>query len=849
MKLKLYTAIIGLLLIINTANAQLIINEYSCANVSTIAAGGNYDDWIELYNKGTTTINLSGYGLSDSKTNLAQFKFASGTVLPGDFVLVFANGKNQPNAGGFYYASFKLTQTKPETIVLTDDTGLIIDSITTNPTQVNHSRGRNATTGNNWALYTNPTPNANNGVAVNNYAATPVFNAVAGYYASAQTITITSATAGAIIYYTLDGTQPNTNSNVYTSPIAINTTTVLRSIATNTGQPASFVQSATYFINVTHTLATVSIYSGAVDSLINNLDPNAFFSNYETSMEYFDVAGVLKASATGITNKHGNDSWAYAQRAVDFIAQDQLGYNYALNTKLFNEKNRKSFQRIILKPAANDNYPFEPGSAHIRDAYVHTLSQKGKLHLDERTWEPCVLYVNGKYWGVYEIREKVDDADFIAYYYNQPQKDVQFIKTWGTTYTAYGGNQAITDWDNLVAFINNNDMSIDANYTKVDTTLNVKSLADYFILNSYIVTTDWLNWNTAWWRGNNYAKGKKKWRYALWDMDATFGHYINYTGVPSTTPDADPCNAENLPDPGAQGHTTIMQKLLVNPTFAQYYKTRYIDLTNSIFTCTYMTFLLDSMINVIRPEMPNQIARWGGTMSEWENNVTALRTFINTRCTAVETGLKSCYALTGPYQLCLKTEPANSGNIGLNSATISQFNYTGTYYGGVNNLLRAQPSTNYVFDHWSIDNNDTLKSDTLSANVSLSMHSNSCVTAHFKYITPVDTTVIVPIVATPPVVIIGETKFGMPNVFSPNGDGKNDDFKPTIATNVEVSNQELLIYNKWGKNIAKTTDLTTGWNGKNGNNDAPDGTYYWIVKYNNSKGERTIEKGFVTLIK
>ena len=127
----------------------------------------------------------------------------------------------------------------------------------------------------------------------------------------------------------------------------------------------------------------------------------------------------FRTEGDGYTNKHGNDSWAYAQRGIDFITRDKLGYNYALKHQIFARTPRDRFQRVILKAAANDNYPFctigpgVNGSAHIRDAYCHTLSQDGHLALDERTYEPCVLYANGQYWGVYELREKVDDADFI----------------------------------------------------------------------------------------------------------------------------------------------------------------------------------------------------------------------------------------------------------------------------------------------------------------------------------------------------------------------------------------------------------------------------------------------------
>ena len=72
----------------------------------------------------------------------------------------------------------------------------------------------------------------------------------------------------------------------------------------------------------------------------------------------------------------------------------------------------------------------------------------------------------------------------------------------------------------------------------------------YFILNSFVVCADWLNWNTAWWKGNHPDGSAKRWRYALWDQDNTFGHGANYSGLPDTGAGADPCNPEDLGDPG-----------------------------------------------------------------------------------------------------------------------------------------------------------------------------------------------------------------------------------------------------------------------------------------------------------
>ena len=354
------------------------------------------------------------------------------------------------------------------------------------------------------------------------------------------------------------------------------------------------------------------------------------------------------------------------------------------------------------------------------------------MHVDGRTWAPAVLYVNGAYWGVYDVREKVDDKDFTKYYYNSKEDSLQFLQTWGSTWAAYGGPQALTDWSAFTSFCAANSLTVPANYAYVDSKYNLKSLTDYVILNSYVVCSDWLNWNTAWWRGLNYQCDKQKWRYMLWDEDATFKHYINYTNLPNLNVNANPCDPQSLSNPGGQGHIPILNKLLLNPTFKQYYVMRYFDLINTGLSCKRMTDILDSMILVITPEMPRQVAKWGGTMTQWQTNVSALKTFIQARCDTVTKLFNGCYNTTGPYKIKIDVDPPNSGTVDFNSLNLTSFLWQGTYPGNLPNVLKAHPKTNYCFSHW------TTKTHTLSPNmtdsvVSLLLAANDSIVAHFIY--------------------------------------------------------------------------------------------------------------------
>jgi hypothetical protein len=430
MNLKNYAGVLSLLIavfcFISKGNSQVMVNEYSCSNVNTIVDNyGETPDWVELYNTGSSAVSLTGYYLSDKISNPTKWPIPAGvTIAANGYLIIWISG-NDTLDGINVHAGIKLTQTKPEALVFADASGIIIDSITLNPTQENHSRGRTTDGGAIWGVFTTPSPTASNTAAKLEYAIRPAMDIPAGFYASAQTVSITAPGTGLSIYYTVDGSIPTIGSTIYSTPISISATTVLRArtFSSDPLVPSSFVESNTYFINTNHTVAVVSVFGDQVDDLLGGsfLDP-------ETGLEYFDESKTQVAETNGLTNKHGNDSWAYDQRGFDYVSKDEMGYNYAINYKVFSNKSRSSFQKIIFKPAANDNYPFETGGAHIRDSYAHTLSQRGNLNLDERTWAPAVLYVNGQYWGVYDVREKVDDSDFTDYYYDQPEKDLQYLK-------------------------------------------------------------------------------------------------------------------------------------------------------------------------------------------------------------------------------------------------------------------------------------------------------------------------------------------------------------------------------------------------------------------------------------
>jgi hypothetical protein len=737
-----YLLIAASLSIIASASfAQVVINEYSASNFKVF--GDNYGechDWIELYNAGSSPVDLSGYFLADDISNIRKWKIPTGTKIETNgFLLFWASGRDEKKDGNFH-TNFGLNQTskKKECIILADASGKIIDSLQLNiSTQEGNSLGRTTDGDSTWSVFIYPTPyDANNSsVPFKRYAERPAAGTKAGFYNTPQRITLSSPEPNASIHYTLDGTEPTENSPVYYGPLSIDKTTVLKAV-TLSNDPAvlrSFTLFNTYFINTRHSLPVVSIAGDKLDSLANG---NGSLSPV-SSFEYFDTTGGRKAKTYGTFKKHGQDSWANSQRSLDFVSRDQMGYNKYIREKLFATTPRDEFQNVILRAAGDDNYPADhhdanAGSAHIRDAYVQGLADIGCLHLDTRRFAKCIVYINGQYWGIYDLRENPDKDDFCEYYYGQDKYHLRYLVYWGDRAVKYGGDEAAADWDSLYNFIIKHDLSLAKNYKYVTDRLDVESLTDYMLVNMFTVCSDWLNWNGGLWRGTDPTGGHQKWGFILWDEDATFDHFINYTGIPNTKSDALPCDIDNLDsnaDP--RGFIRLLMSLRKNPEFEQYYFNRMFDLTNTVFSREHMLHVLDSMIASIDPEMDRQAKRWGGTYAAWKTNVDTLRNYIIRRCDFMTKGISECYDFGVPYQLEIDADPADSVKVKLNTITISKFPWKGLYYKDFSLDLYAIPPKGFSFRNWSSDDMIFDPGNT-SPNISFHLGRNTKVLVHFN---------------------------------------------------------------------------------------------------------------------
>ncbi|MBK7148820.1 MAG: CotH kinase family protein [Bacteroidetes bacterium] len=737
--------------------AQIVINEYSCGNKSQHAdATGGYEDWVELYNAGAASVNIGGWHLSDQKGQPLKWTIPAGTTINAGARRMFYCSSRDGLFSGQLHTNFKLTQSSGnEEICLTNAGGSFIDSLSLKKVRRNHSRGRTTDGAATWSVFETPTPNATNSGGKPEYVPQVQFSLNAGFYTGTQTLTLSCSQANTSIYYTTNGAIPTNTASatnfLYTGPISMPATRVIRARAFDNANTfaGSFTVTNSFFINEPAT--NYNVWSIVSNSM------NTFFGNGNETMvsaEYFGTDGQRMFQMEGDVKRHGNDSWAFPQKGFRFYVRDDYGYANKIDAKLFPTSPRTDFDVVIIKAAGSDNFPDGDNAGrvtHNRDAYVQTLCEKFDLNVDVRRMKNAITYVNGQYWGIYESRERID-VDYTEYYYNNGEKWVDMLEYWGGLQIVAGSDTA---WNNLFNYIINNSMANNANYNYAISKLDPLSLIDYIMLNTYTVNSDWINWNTAWWRGRKPGE-EVRWRYKLWDQDNTFNLGSNYTGLPSTNNTASPCGVQSLSQYAntnnpQEGHIRIFNRLMQNPQFEQLYINRYADLINTAFYCPTMLTHFDTMIARLAPEIPRHATRWFSTFNQWNNTtVPYTRNQISGRCNNVIAGLGPCYSVTGPYPVTVNVSPSCAGTVKLNTTTPDQYPWSGNYYGGINITLEANPAGGWVFSHWQ------LVSHTPSPNVNADSiwldlgNSGDSIVAVFTQSTPVNGQLTVNIVGNNP---------------------------------------------------------------------------------------------------
>lgn len=647
---------------------KLHINEVMAENLTTLAdEDGDYPDWIELYNSSNQPIDLEGFGLSDKEDDLFRWQFPAVSIEPGEHLLVFASRKDRrsPEEGSLH-TNYQI-QATGETVVLTHPSGKIIDSLPTGRLSPDVSIGRYPD-GNSTSRYhfPDPTPTGpNSPEKYAGYAGSPSVSHPGGFYDGPITVTLEAPSPGAEIHYTLNGREPAAEMSRYTKPISITDTarlrppayeegehytgpieitetTVLRARVYEEGRLPGTTINRTFFIGEEHTLPVVSLLTDPDDMFdrthgIYMKGPGASSTfphqgaNYWQSievpihMEFYEAEGRLGFSFDLGLRIAGVYSRAEDQKSFNIFARNIYGYNeftYPFFPDFYPEKPLTN-KALTLRTSGQD-WKF----SKIRDIFMTSLL--ADTGLDYQAHRQAVLYINGEYWGIYNIRERINEH-FLAYNHGVNPDAVDILQ--GNGWVRSGSNQHYRD---MVNFVRGNNMSRPENYQYIQTQMDVQNYIDYWVAQIYFAHAD--SANIRFWREQSE---EGRWRWITFDLDWAFwiNSYRHNTLAFVTNP-AGTGYARSL-------NTDLMTGLLRNRDFRDKFLEHLVYHLNYTFATERVINRIDELAANIETEMPKHLERWGGSMSNWEYHVNVLRTFAENRQHYLLRYIRSYFNLTG----------------------------------------------------------------------------------------------------------------------------------------------------------------------------------------------------------
>jgi hypothetical protein len=567
----------------------LKLNEILASNNTGQSDGfGIREDWIEIFNPNNVVVNLDAYYLTDNATLLTKWNFPNVTIPAGGYLVVFASGKNTVDPGGKVHTNFQLGANGEYLAIVRPDGTTIDDAFSPAfPEQFTDvPYGRHPTTGD-LVFFQTATPGAQNpsssypGVVKDTH-----FTIDRGFYDTPFATEVTTATPGATIRYTLDGTKPTTtNGTVYSGPIAITGTTTLRAIAYLAGWLPTNVDTHTYiFVDQvaqqpanppgwpttwgSHDgIAVINADSQMDPRVVNNTNgtgvytmrealldiptvslallPSDFISDAtgiyanpqdrvekECSMEYILPDGTKGFQKDCKVEIQGNASRRPARmhkHSLRVTFTSTIG-DPKLDYPLFTDTKVTKFNKLVLRACFTDSWGlvswgagrYRPNdSQYTRDVWMK--KSMGAMGQPTSHGRFVHLYVNGLYFGLHDLTERLEDDTF-AEHLGGKTEDWEVNADIGTPGPL---------WNSMIATVNGN-IATPAVYEVAKTKIDLANYADYMLLHFYADAEDWPTKNA--YAAANAVSGDGRYRFFAWDQEIaldkfTWNRYSANTGV------------------------------------------------------------------------------------------------------------------------------------------------------------------------------------------------------------------------------------------------------------------------------------------------------------------------------
>jgi parallel beta-helix repeat protein len=726
--------LIGTSILFSGADARIVINEFMTANVSTYPDLWDYDDfpdWIELYNDSSVVVDLSGYYLTDNFNTIGKWAIPSGTHIPAKgFFTVFADGYDAapgkvdtrtyfPYNITFttrnYHAGFKLSDGGEE-IGLSRKTGagfFLVDSVVFSQQLPDISMGRNPNDNMKWYQYDEPTPGAANTTPPKNtlkYSPPVSFSITGGFYDAAQTLSL-SAPFNAPIYYTTDGSAPTAASNGYSSPITVEATTIIKARSIDSILLAGPVATNTYFIGEKkRSLMAVSIVADSSylwDSAFGMYKNSLKGREIPASLEFYGVDGRLATRVRAGISPGSLTSYLSPQKPLQVSLKGSKYGDDFIWHQLFG-KPIACFTRIRFRNSGD-----AWATNLMADGLVETVCRE-QMDNATQAYRPVVIYLNGRYWGIQDMREQFD-PQFFTSNFNVDPSTLNDVRT--TVLPPAPGHEGWEvsegtwdDYQTLMSLVKKADMSDSLTFGKIAASMDVYSFMDFMSMEDYAVNISWGH-NIELWK----VRGRS-WQWLLTDFDR--GFMIKKVAINLFTNGGGGLSGSIMPK------DTLFTTLINNAEFKNRFVQRFAAHLNSTFHPARMTAIIDSVSTLLEPEMPDHIERWKAdtgiqSMDEWNAEVANLKQFAAQRPAIVVAQLAAQFNLAGTARLTIALSKSGAGDIYVNGVKMCNGADSMTYFKGIPLHLRAVARPGYAFVRWdsagtsdtmsvTIDSDDTL---------------------------------------------------------------------------------------------------------------------------------------------
>ena len=679
-------SLLSILLILGVfhyAGSQVVINEFSASNSGNIVDPdyGNSADWIELFNSGDYPVNLNGYSITDNFTLPSKWIFSTDIILePESYLIIWCDGMSNG-----LHTNFKLSA-EGEEIAIFDANGTLLDSLSYTGQESNISMGRVCDGCSDWVFFTEATPGTSN-VGVNYKGLVqnePYFYPMGGIFNKAVEVEIRNLFEG-VVRYTTDGSEPTILSPLYEKPLLFDSTTILRArIFREQDIKPGKISTHSYFIDLAGTIGTLPLIS-LVSEPANFWDSQKgiYVQNFKpeweipVNIELFENDGSDRASFNlpAGTKINGLYSWQLPQKMLGIYFRKRYGAG-KLDYPLFFDKKATRYDSFALRASGND--------------WSRTLFRDGMLQnstsintgLDVQGYRPCVVFINGRYMGIHNIRSKVD-ANFIVNEQLPEGSKIDMIEN--ENVIEEGSISAYNQFKSLYK----KDLSNTINFDSVAAIMDIPLFVDYMVTELYGGNSS-IGHNIMSWKPIDSGK----WKWIPVDLDRCM-----------FDPD------ENLTDFFLGKTVYPFPSLMKNVDFVRQFRLRLADQLMTTFNPQRMSQFIDNYANRIREELPRHIQRWEGTSSSygnpiptlayWERSMAQMKTFAYQRPVVVLNDMLN-YGQSQTVPLSVGVRPASGAVLTLNSLTIPLSSVTGSYPQGESIHLTAKSIQGYRLKGWKV---------------------------------------------------------------------------------------------------------------------------------------------------